>query len=385
MCQRLQFRDFSLKHRNDTSSPLTSALSSTRAIMASTPHPSSTTVPANPSAKPPPSPSEPPSRRPQQTVLSRLRILLLRYIFYLARTTDRTLVRLSTLLSNPASTDALLATTSYALSLVHAVLSRLVERRLASLASTIAEKAEDVLLPVETLVATLPALEQTHILTQLAGATKAISAVIEDYRIFARLWGLVGLYVWARSTYRTPLPTTTDAGTSKNKERLLRTLVWAEIASLVAFQVLENGAYLASKGVLTSKKWTGEEGIRRETLWSMYSCRFWAAYVALELVRLGIERYYRPQGSSTQAPPTEDEKRVMGDGEKEGKLREEEKRRHRKKEDWCWWRDLVSNLGYMPMTLHWSVKEGLLGDWGIGVLGFVAGGALLVDAWEQTA
>jgi hypothetical protein len=347
--------------------------------MASEPHPSSTTIPADPTVDPPSKPSTPSSPRPSSSTVAKLRTLLLRYIAYLARTADRTLVRLSTLLSNPASTDALLGTTSYTLSLIRAILSRLLEHRLATFASAIAEKAEDVLLPGETIIATLPAPAHTHLLTQIIGATKALSAVIDDYRVFVRLWGLVGLYMWARSAYHTPSDKNDNPSPNKaRKERVLRTLEWAEIASLVGFQVLENGAYLASKGVLTGRAWTGEEGSRKEARWWMWSCRFWAVYVALELARLGIERYY---GTAEHDALTEEEKRALGDGEKEGKLLLEERQRKNR----LWWRDMVSNLGYMPMTLHWSVEEGLLRDWGVGILGVVAGGALLVDAWGKTA
>jgi hypothetical protein len=53
--------------------------------------------------------------------------------------------------------------------------------------------------------------------------------------------------------------------------------------------------------------------------------------------------------------------------------------------EWVWWKDVVSNLAYAPMTLHWLMERGLLSDWGVGACGMVAGGALLVDAWRKTA
>ncbi|RMZ71171.1 peroxin 11c [Pyrenophora seminiperda CCB06] len=171
---------------------------------------------------------------------------------------------------------------------------------------------------------------------------------MSDYRVFMRLWGMVGLYTWARATYSEPLPQ--DA---ERKDKVLRALTWTSIASCVGSSVLENGAYLSSKGALTTDGWVGEAGKKRELKWWTWSARLWAAYV--------------------------------GDGEKEDKIERGEREKSRKLERWRWWKDFVSNIGYAPMTLHWSVEEGLLSELGVGACGMVAGGALLVDAWSSTA
>ncbi|KAH6876002.1 hypothetical protein BKA58DRAFT_132924 [Alternaria rosae] len=338
-------------------------------------HPDSTTIPSSisanhptphPDAKPPPTP---PSRL---TAVQKLRFLLLRYLARTAGTADRTLVRLSKLLSTPSGTDVLLCTTSYTLTLIHAILSRVLERRLASIATEIAEKAEGVLLPGETLIATLPAPTSTKVIAQVVGSSKALAAVISDFRIFVRLWGVLGLYTWARDTYQDRLPE--DAS---RKEKILRGLTWTAIMSCVGFQVLENGAYLSSKGALTTASWTGDVGKARENAWWLWSSRFWAAYVGVELVRLGVQHYYASPSSSISAN--------TGDGEKEDKIQREERIKARKLENWLWWKDFASNLAYAPMTVHWSLEQGLLSDWGVGACGMVAGGALLADAWRKTA
>ncbi|KAG9191107.1 hypothetical protein G6011_09195 [Alternaria panax] len=338
-------------------------------------HPNATTIPSSTAASQPtpqldatPSPT-PPSN---PTFLRRLRFLLLRYLAKTAGATDRTLVRLSKLLSTPNGTDVLLCTTSYTLTLIHAVLSRVLEQRLASIATEIAEKAEGVLLPGETLIATLPAPTSTKVIAQVVGSSKALADVISDFRIFVRLWGVLGLYTWARDTYRDPLPQ--DAS---RKDKILRVLTWSAITSCVAFQVLENGAYLSSKGALTTASWTGGVGKARENAWWLWSSRFWAAYVGVELVRLGVQRFYPSPSSSTSVS--------RGDGEKEDKIQREERVKAKKLENWLWWKNLASNLAYAPMTVHWSMEQGLLSDWGVGACGMVAGGANLADAWRRTA
>ncbi|KAL1596391.1 hypothetical protein SLS60_009037 [Paraconiothyrium brasiliense] len=344
--------------------------------MASDERPVSTTIPSSepePSHAPSePSKEEPPARTPP-SVFQSARIYLLRYLTFQIRRLDRFLVRFSTILESPASTDALLGTLGYTLELLAALFSRLLTHRLASLASTIADKADEMLLPGETLVTTLPTAPSDKLMSQVAASSRALAALIADFRIFVRMWGIAGLYMWARGLWHSPLAT--EAGP---KEKLVRRITWAQIASLVLFQVLENGAYLASKGVLTSEGWSGERGKRKEIAWWIWSSRFWASHVALEIVRVGVLKYYGDGEDVSRKV-----KETVGDGEKEGKLLIEEKKRERR----VWWRDAVSNVAYMPMTLHWSVEEekGFLSDWGVGLLGAIAGGSLFVDAWEQTA
>lgn len=180
------------------------------------------------------------------------------------------------------------------------------------------------------------------------------------------------MYTWARSTYRDTL---LDDASSKDK--ILRGITWGAIASCVGFQILENGAYLSSKGILTTAAWAGEAGKARENKWWLWSSRFWAVYVGFELARLGVAKYYQPQLAARDMTQQDD-------GEKEDKIRREKSLRARKTEEWVWWRDLASNVAYTPMTLHWSREQGLLSEWGVGACGMVAGGALLVDAWGRT-
>jgi len=340
-------------------------------------HAQTTNIPPDPTFTSPPASTpttdNPPPPRPHPSTLQALRLAILRSLTSTLRTSDRTLLRLAKLLSSPSSTDTLLCTTSYTLTLLHTLLSRLLQRRLASIASEIASKADGILLPGETLIASLPAPTSTKLIAHVIGSSKALAGTIADYRIFVRLWGLIGLYTWARSTYLSPLPPH-----APTKEKSLRGLTWCAIVSCVGFQVLENGAYLSSKGVLTAASWTGETGKARENTWWLWSSRFWAAYVGVELTRLAVEWYYHePVATATS--------HLAGDGEKEDKLRRAEERTKQESENWTWWKDLASNAAYAPMTVHWSLPKGLLSDWGVGACGIVAGGANLVGAWRRTA
>jgi hypothetical protein len=47
-----------------------------------------------------------------------------------------------------------------------------------------------------------------------------------------------------------------------------------------------------------------------------------------------------------------------------------------------WWRQVVANAAWAPLTVHWSVEGGVLGDGAVGMLGMVAGGVALREAWR---
>ncbi|KAF2705951.1 hypothetical protein K504DRAFT_460033 [Pleomassaria siparia CBS 279.74] len=359
---------------------------STASLSATTTTTTTTTIPSDPTIDTSIPPERPPPRpQSSSTSLQRLVLLLRQYMTTLAHTTDANILRFSNLLSTPSGTDALLCTVGYTLDLLSTLISQYLSQNLIS-AATPTLRSSRTTNPIDHHVVLPPPHMQT--LSRMRTCSKALASTISDYRIFVRLWGLFGIYTWARSTYLTPsLPSAASRG-----ERALRAITWTQVVAGVAFQVLENGAYLASKGAI----WTSSDGDdaagssskTREAAWWIWSSRFWAAHVGLELVRLYLQsRSTSRSGAGAGAALTraavsseKDGIEAAADGEKEYKiLREEQKR-----EDWLWWRDAVSNAAYAPMTLHWSVEEGLLSELGVGILGTVAGGALLVDKWRET-
>lgn len=164
------------------------------------------------------------------------------------------------------------------------------------------------------------------------------------------------MYAWGRATYLQP-----------PEDKVVRTITWAQVAVNTAFQVLENGAYLAQHGILNGERWSGEQGTKRQTWWWVWSSRFWAAHVGLEFARLG---YVALKAKESNAKGDE--------GEKEDKIR-------RKEENAAWWREVVSNGAYAPMTIHWGLEDGLISDATVGVLGTIAGIVNLSQNWKATA
>lgn len=96
--------------------------------------------------------------------------------------------------------------------------------------------------------------------------------------------------------------------------------------------------------------------------------------------RKGSEQ--RERGGSKQSTETKEgqsgegrEKERDEDGEKESKVRQARRARR-------WWAEVVSNVAYAPLTLHWSLERGLLGEGWVGALGMVAGFVGVREAWR---
>ncbi|TKA57874.1 hypothetical protein B0A55_11486 [Friedmanniomyces simplex] len=291
------------------------------------------------------------------TTYRRLHTLLLQT----AIRTDGFLTHLNRVLASSAGVEALLCTLCYTLFFVHSRLTHILEKRYERLALALAVKASSALFPGETVVASIEP-PKTR-LSELRAGTKALADLIDDFRFFTRLWGLVAIHGWARENYFTP-----------PGDAILKTLVWAQVGASSVFQVLENGAYLASKSVLRGEKWQA-----RQPRWWVWSNRFWLAHVVLEglrLLRVRQLRYNEEFGAKAETSSPSSGVEVDG----VVKVQSEALRKK-------WYRDFYANAGWFPLTLHWSFEDGgiaPLSDSWIGLFGMVPGVVALKDVWEQT-
>jgi len=176
---------------------------------------------------------------------------------------------------------------------------------------------------------------------------KALSALISDFRIFARLWGLLNLWAWGKRVLENP-----------SKDVVLARIAYAQVLVNICYQYLENGAYLSGKGVL------GWDKQRQGRAWVL-SSRFWMAHVGLDFVRLWREWQTR-------------RKDVDGNGDDKVKEQSEEEWRR------LWRKQLVVDLAYAPLTVHYSLEKGLLGQFWVGLCGSVAGIAGFRFFWNNT-
>jgi hypothetical protein len=90
------------------------------------------------------------------------------------------------------------------------------------------------------------------------------------------------------------------------------------------------------------------------------------AHVVMDFVRLYHE--YTVRKSGTKGAKKDDE--VVDQAESAWRAK--------------WRKELVVDLAYAPLTVHWSLEKGLVGDFWVGLLGSVAGVTGLRALWKNT-
>jgi len=275
---------------------------------------------------------------------------------------DSILTHLGRVLVTAAGTDKLLMTIYYVLKLIYPTIARLRTLRAQQFLARFVQKASDTPLPGGTLVATFASVPGNDRLGSVEASTRNLAGVISDFRIFVRLWGMIGIYGWARSTWYSP-----------PEDSVVRGLVWAQIAANVGFQLFENVAYLASKGVLRGPRFDE----KRQTVWWMWSSRFWAGHVGLEALRLlRVWQLFERKSGHAGGKADMANSKVSSSGGIDAETRSVEVN--------AWRRAWTVNAAYAPMTIHYSLERGLLSDEWLGVVGLIAGTTGFKQIWEQT-
>ncbi|KAJ8455587.1 hypothetical protein ONZ45_g18899 [Pleurotus djamor] len=201
-----------------------------------------------------------------------------------------------------------------------------------------------------------------------------LGGIIGDARMLWRIWGLLPIIQWLVSLERNPQPT-----------RRLLNIERLQGWSMLAYYPLEHLYYLLShslipahipsiKSLISSKSKPTKLDANALGMWST---RFWALYVVLQILHLREDRQLlRAKEKSllkaTRAP--------VGSGLSPSEKKELDDR-------WdTFWNEVVVNLGYLPLTVHWSLEKGLFkNEFWVGVFGLVAGLASFRAGWKATA
>lgn len=202
---------------------------------------------------------------------------------------------------------------------------------------------------------------------QLAARLKAAAATLGEIRTFGRLWGLLGLYFAGKKLLQSRQAAVAFDGDEKNKsdmgssssfERQFDFFVrLAQIIALVNWQATENVAYLASRKIVGVAPAT-------QARLGRWSVRSWALYTGMELGRLLIERQRRVSRSGGAQVKAEAEYLKWQDG---------------------WKTEFMRTLAWWPITVHYSVGDGMLSDMGISALAFIPAVSQMRETWNATA
>jgi len=204
-------------------------------------------------------------------------------------------------------------------------------------------------------------------ISRSATAFGNFAGLISDSRMLWRLWGLLPIYQWMTSLERSPPPT----------RRLLlieRLQGW----SMLAYYPLEHLYYLVSHSLLPKSQGKGWKArLLDANFLGLWSTRFWALYVLLQFAHLAEDRRLLLQ---RQKAVNKAKGKKKSPAEENDELRDVTSR---------WdqlYNELIVNLGYLPLTIHWSLEGGLFRNeiWE-GIFGMAAGLASFRSGWQATA
>lgn len=278
---------------------------------------------------------------------------------------DAFLARLNRCLSTPSGIDTTLLFLCYTSRLTGsalAALSRSALRRSArewiALAASLPPRTT--LLFGAASSASLPSTAAATVALTLATRLRALSGLLSEARTILRLWALLGMYFWARGLVQKTVRALRARGQAGvgGDEKITpaderQTVVdagiaYSQLAVCIVFQVLENGAYLSSKGVLG---WSPETQVRA----GRWSARFMGVHIGIELGRLAAEAF-------GVVPP-----KVPGGGVD------------------AWRSQVIRNMAWVPLTIHWGSEKGFVGDWMVGLLACIPGTIQMRQLWKENA
>ncbi|KAF9036238.1 hypothetical protein BJ165DRAFT_1354867 [Panaeolus papilionaceus] len=206
--------------------------------------------------------------------------------------------------------------------------------------------------------------------SRAAESYNKIYSLVGDARMLWRIWGLLPIFQWLISLERSPPAT-----------RKLLTIERLQGWSMLAYYPLEHLYYLVSHNIIpstlpspttifSSKK--KRINLDANTL-GIWSTRFWALYVFLHFAHLWEDRKLLKQRQTSL-------RKAKGTG-----LTQAEKSELGQRWD-AFWSEVVINIGYLPLTVHWSLEKGLFkNDIWVGVFGMIASVASFRTGWKATA
>ena len=258
------------------------------------------------------------------------------------------------LLTTTAGLETFLSTVNYALYILAYLEARspsriaLVERvnKLTGLCSSLSSRS-----PVSHLASSQPS-------PQSRSPFQTLGTLISDARTVLRLTALLPLYAWLRDLL----------ADNDNQDSYLRIISQIQCLSYIIFQLLENVAFLSDRGVIPSK-WLAKGGGSTK-LW-LWSSRAWVAGVSCEFLILFrkalIEQNRRNIANLAKTDAEEEE--------------------HSKQSfDRRWWSEMFVASCWLPLSLHYSLRDGLRGmsTGAVGLLGFMAGMQSFAAQWART-
>ncbi|WVO14475.1 hypothetical protein L204_102110 [Cryptococcus depauperatus] len=222
---------------------------------------------------------------------------------------------------------------------------------------------------------------------RLAEGWGRAAASVGDARVVMRAFGLLPMLQWLLSLHPKPILALKSLLFSGNIVKLFRskkTVPTLQALAIILYYPLEHISWLGSKGVVHLSP-------AKLAMASLWSVRFWALYVMLEIYKL--RNTYRGLCARTR---TLKQTRPVTTAQAGGYDLQSEKEATNDKQTWIaekqelekdWQKfklQALTNSGYAPLTIHWSTPGGLWSNPLItGSFGSVAAIGSLLTEWSK--
>ncbi|KAF5568677.1 hypothetical protein FNAPI_50 [Fusarium napiforme] len=184
--------------------------------------------------------------------------------------------------------------------------------------------------------------------TRAANCSRALCAMLDEWQIMNRLFGVLDMWKAARDLIRR-ISAERSAGNPLNKTDI--GIQASQILCLSSFHVSEAISFLSSKGIL-------KRSAKSEEDLTFLAIRSWAAFTMIEIGRLSLEWMVIMQDKEKLATKTWKAK---------------------------WKSDMLQNLAWASVASHWSLRDGLIPEAFVSPLAVFATWSLVKDAWKNAA
>ncbi|ODV96143.1 hypothetical protein PACTADRAFT_33324 [Pachysolen tannophilus NRRL Y-2460] len=174
---------------------------------------------------------------------------------------------------------------------------------------------------------------------------KLLSSYISDVRIFNRMWATLPLASWMFSTFQNIYQKPSNQYSNFNK-----LLDFLQVTSCFLLQLFENIGFLGDHKFINQ--------LESKSLWyNIWCCKLWGFYVILDIIK-NFEQLLKRKGGS----------RLLALYNIDDDLNQK----------------FISNIGDLPLTIHWSMEKGCLSPLAVGFFGTLSRGSKALNVWKNT-
>lgn len=176
----------------------------------------------------------------------------------------------------------------------------------------------------------------------------AFTTMLDEWQMMNRLWGVLDMWMTAREI-KTQI--SRRASMIDSIKPIDVAIQASQTLCLTSFHICEAASFLSSKGITNLSAKTQER-------LSFFAIRSWTTFTMVEVGRLLLDGLHS----------THDNEKAATD-------------------DWKvrWRKDMLQNLAWLSVSVHWSLRKGLLPESLVSPLAAFATWSLVKDAWNEAA